>query len=217
MKFTAKKICAVFALTAVMCVPLTVENCESPLTYTTASAVISDSLVGKSGEYNGFSFYVNKNGAEITEYTGNASKVTVPLSVVLKDEEKEITIPVAELKGFAFYNNSSVESVTILDNIKTIKGLTFGFCENLKEIILPKNLTTIEESAFADCGITSITIPESVTYIGKSAFKDCYSLEYASLPKGITQINDEMFSGCKSLKKLPFGKEVKTFGESAFN
>lgn len=217
MKFTAKKICAVFALMAVMCVPLAVENCESPLTYTTASAVISDSLVGKSGEYNGFSFYVNKNGAEITEYTGNASKVTVPSSVVLKYDEKEITIPVAELKEYAFYNNSSVESITILDNIKTIEGLTFGFCENLKEIILPKNLTSIEESAFADCGITSITIPESVTYIGKSAFKDCYSLEYASLPKSITQINDEMFSGCKSLKKLPFGKEVKTIGESAFN
>ena len=50
-------------------------------------------------------------------------------------------------------------------------------CENLRTIILPDSITSIEGNAFHMCGnLTSVTIPSSVTKIGNSAFYRCDNL-----------------------------------------
>lgn len=46
----------------------------------------------------------------------------------------------------------------------------FWGCYKLEEIILPKTLTSIGESAFADCKIKSIVIPKSVVELGREIF-----------------------------------------------
>ena len=53
----------------------------------------------------------------------------------------------------------------------------FAFCSNLKEIIIPNSVTSIETAAFRDCtGLTSVEIPNSVTSIGEDAFSSCTGL-----------------------------------------
>ena len=60
---------------------------------------------------------------------------------------------------------------------------------NVKEIIIPDSISSIEKCAFADCSsLVNIEIPNSVTSIGYEAFLGCNSLtiycEAASKPTG---------------------------------
>ena len=52
-----------------------------------------------------------------------------------------------------------------------------GFGRNLRELIIPDSITTIEEGAFENCtSLKSITIPSGITKIEKAHFKGCTSL-----------------------------------------
>lgn len=56
----------------------------------------------------------------------------------------------------------------------------FSNCNNLTTIVLPSDLTEINDFAFAYCNsLESITIPEGVTSIGKEAFLGCSKLAAA--------------------------------------
>ena len=52
--------------------------------------------------------------------------------------------------------------------------VTFWGCKSLKNVIIPKSVTIIGDSAFYRCeSLTNITIPDSVTQIGYAAFCFC--------------------------------------------
>ena len=77
----------------------------------------------------------------------------------------------------AFYNCTSLTSITIPDSVTTIGTWAFAQCYDLTGLTIPDSVTTIEEWAFEDCSsLTSVTIPDSVTTIGMWAFGWCYSL-----------------------------------------
>jgi hypothetical protein len=72
----------------------------------------------------------------------------------------------------------------------------FLYKSDMKEFIIPDNITSIGYSAFGGCeNLTSITIPNSVTIIGTSAFEGCTSLatvnysgtqaQWSAITKGI--------------------------------
>ena len=55
-----------------------------------------------------------------------------------------------------------------------ISNYAFYDCSSLTSITIPESVTSIDDCAFSGCsGLTSITIPESVTSIGNFAFKNC--------------------------------------------
>ena len=59
------------------------------------------------------------------------------------------------------------------------------FKTKLKSIILPQNVTTIEDGAFKDCSVlTSIVIPNKVTSIGADAFTNCSGLTSITVESG---------------------------------
>ena len=91
----------------------------------------------------------------------------------------DLVIPsdVTEIKNCAFYNCSSLRSVTNPDSVTTIGGDAFSGCSSLTSVTIPDSVTTIGYSAFAYCySLTSVTIPDSVTTIGYDAFWKCSSL-----------------------------------------
>ena len=57
-------------------------------------------------------------------------------------------------------------------------------------------VTSIGQSAFYACSITSVTIPESVTSIGQFTFSDCHSLTSVTIPNSVKSIGSYAFSGC---------------------
>ena len=81
----------------------------------------------------------------------------------------------------------------------------FSFCDGLKSITLPKNLTSIAENAFWECsGLTSITIPSSVSSISHHAFAYCYGLTSLTLSSNITSISKVAFVDCNQLQDVRY-------------
>ena len=77
----------------------------------------------------------------------------------------------AVIGDYAFYNLSSLETITLSEGIKSIGSNAFYNCTGLTAIELPSTLESIGERAFYICdNISSITIPASVTTVGMYAF-----------------------------------------------
>ncbi|MCQ2387293.1 MAG: leucine-rich repeat protein, partial [Clostridia bacterium] len=118
--------------------------------------------------------------------------------------EAEITTA-TKINAYAFYNCSSLTSVTIGNSVTSIGGGAFYDCNSLKSIVIPDSVTSIGYSAFRYCSsLKSIVIPESVTSIGYSAFRGCGSLSSITIGSGVTSIADEAFEGCTALKSVTF-------------
>ena len=82
--------------------------------------------------------------------------------------------------------------------------------------VIPNSVTTIGESAFAKCSLTSITIPNSVTSIGNYAFSGCTGLTDVIIPNSVTSIGYFAFSGCSGLTNITISDNVTCIDNSTF-
>ena len=77
----------------------------------------------------------------------------------------------------AFWNCTSLSSVTIPNSVTSIGNQSFFGCTNLQSINIPSGVTSIGKAAFTRCeSLTSIEIPSDVTEIGTAAFASCSGL-----------------------------------------
>lgn len=117
--------------------------------------------------------------------------------------------PVTGIGDNAF-EDCSLVSIKMSNNIKIIGERAFFLCKSLKSITIPKSVSRIEFSTFNGCySLVSATMPKSVTSIGRSAFSSCYSLTTITIPKNVTSIESGAFEACESLKTIRFGGTVK--------
>lgn len=94
----------------------------------------------------------------------------------------------------------------------------FSGCNSLRKIRLPPSITTLEDSAFAECQIREISIPGSVTLIGEKCFHNCKDLKNVKFesPSSLTQISDHAFYQCTSLSSLTIPPSLQMIGNNAF-
>lgn len=94
-----------------------------------------------------------------------------------------------------------------------ISDYMFYNCKVLVNIMLPKNTTTIEDFAFADCDRLSVlSIPDDVTYFGAQSFRNDISLLRIPMPNGLTFIDDYAFIGCNGITELAIPSNVYHIG-----
>ena len=121
------------------------------------------------------------------------------------------------LGDYALYGCTSLASVVLPDNLRTIGYAALADCTSLQTIALPTGLTAIGDYAMGGSGLTDVVIPEGVRTVGVGAFEGCMSLAGATLPSTMGEIPDEMFFGCGSLTEVRFAEEVPdVWGDYAF-
>ncbi|MCK9536302.1 MAG: leucine-rich repeat protein, partial [Bacilli bacterium] len=122
-----------------------------------------------------------------------------------------------EILSHAFYDCTSLTSITIPEGVTSIGDSAFSLCTSLPSITIPESVTSIGNSAFIGCtSLTSITIPDGVTSIGRGALYNCTSLTSITIPESVTSIGDYAFGYCTSLTNFMIPESVTSIGNSAF-
>ncbi len=180
---------------------------------------------------------------EITDYTGNATDLTVPATIDGKkvtrigswafaycDSITSVAIPdgVTSIESYAF-NFSSITSITIPSSVTRIDDSTFLYCYFLVSITVDKNNAnyTSKDGVLFNKDLTEIIeyptgkeggyiIPDGVTSIGANAFKFCEGLTSINIPDSVKIIFSETFVGCSSLESITIPDSITSIGDRAF-
>ena len=168
---------------------------------------------------------------KIVGYGGDSANVVIP--------DVWNGNPVTEIDSDTFRDNTTVESITIGENVNIIEDYAFEGCTNLTtinfpeedpliigdhvfdgctsltEIEIPENTIEIGEYAFTNSGLQTITLPESIDEIEIGTFEGCSDLVTVVLPEQLTVIKSHAFYSCTSLLNISL-EHVKVIEENAF-
>ena len=137
--------------------------------------------------------------AEVTRGGNYSGSITIPATVTYDG----VAYSVTSIGNYAFYDCSSLTSITIPEGVTSIGYAAFYDCSSLKSITIPKGVTSIGGSAFYGCSsLTAITLPEGVTSIGFNAFRGCTCLTAIVLPQSTRSVGREAFAGCPELTDI---------------
>ena len=151
----------------------------------------------------------DKKTGTVTDCDSSVTKANIPHTI------KGVTV--TSIGDQAFYNCTSLTSVTIPDSVTSIGDRAFRYCISLTSVTIPDSVTSIGEYTFSWCtSLTSATIPDSVTSIGEFAFHNCKSLTSMTIPRSVVSIGYDAFGWCESLTSVTILDGVRSIGNSAF-
>ena len=95
------------------------------------------------------------------------------------------------------------------NTVLSIGDYAFNFQDQLTQVTIPDTVMYIGESAFSDCGLTSVTIPDSVIEIGSYAFRFCDNLTEITIPDTVLVIGQGI------LDSTPFAQDASHYKNNA--
>ena len=105
-----------------------------------------------------------------------------------------------------YLNNELVTDLIIPEGVTTIPLYAFHAID-LKSVIIPSTVTSIGESAFADCKqLSSVSFAENsqLSTISTRAFYYCKALSSITIPSTVVSIGSNVFSSCDALYTVTF-------------
>lgn len=170
----------------------------------------------------------NSHNCSIIEYISSDGNIIVPCNTdcfdgeIISNTYDKIGIikfdrTISKIGEFAFDSCTNLKKIIIPNGVKTIETQAFHNCSNLIEITIPESIEKIDIWAFSDCiSITEITIPPSVNDIGEGVFGGCESLTKIKIPDNIKHIGHWAFIGCTSLTEITIPNSVTEIEDGAF-
>lgn len=127
-----------------------------------------------------------------------------------KSTVTSITLPnsVIEIGEKAFYGCSGLKKATLSDQLKTLGASAFYNCSTLQEVELGTHLNTLSDSAFYGCvALTNITLPNTLKEIQQNAFYGS-GLTSIEIPESVTTLGSNIFSTSNQLESIRIPKSV---------
>ena len=192
---------------------------------------------------------VTSIGERAFEYCNGLTSVTIPSSVTTIDalafvgceNLASVNIQNTFLGSSQFYNCKLLKNVNFGPQVTTIGIAAFGG-SGLKNIVIPAQITTIEDGAFHDCAdLESVTIGNGVKTVGTNdPFTGCAKLldltwdndkinmstlsatlkgqiKSVTFGTNITSIPANALKDCSALKKVTIPENIESIGNSAFS
>ena len=101
--------------------------------------------------------------------------------------------------------DNTAETIVIDNGITIIPAKAFYNCTSLTSITLPEGLTAIGDYAFYGCSaLTEIAIPDTVTSIGSYAFAYCSGMTALELPDSLTTLGDRFLYSSSGVTEITF-------------
>ncbi len=117
-----------------------------------------------------------------------------------------------------FLNGNEVKNLIIPNNITSIHAIAFYGCGGLSSVTIGNDVTSIGERAFEKCdGLSQVTIGNKVTSIGGHAFGECSNLTSLTIGNSVISIGWGSFEYCTSLSSVTIPNSVKTIDSHAFS
>lgn len=109
-----------------------------------------------------------------------------------------------DYKHAPWYNyRKEIQTVLINNNVTCIGRYAFYNCTSMTSVTIPNSVTSIDDYAFYNCSnLASVIIPNNVTSIGRSAFEYCGSLESVVIGSSVTSIGDRSFTNAPVKTKI---------------
>jgi hypothetical protein len=150
-----------------------------------------------------FLAHVDLSGCSIIAYTGTDGT----------KYGSEVAYPANEMPEYSFHKmmseNPAQLSIVLPDNITSIGQFAFAICTGLTSINFPSGLTSIGHSAFYNCSnLNSVILPVGLTTIEGGAFAYCGRLTSVILPASLTSIETYAFRSCTGLREIINQKTV---------
>ncbi|MBQ4071871.1 MAG: leucine-rich repeat protein [Clostridia bacterium] len=118
----------------------------------------------------------------------------------------------------AFYNNSSLESISFPERLAEI-GMEAFYSAVLSEVSFAPNskLGVIGDMAFYRTRLVDVVLPEGIVSIGSNVFSSSYYLESVTFGEGLVTLGDNTFTGCEALVEVYFPASLRTIGKYTFS
>ena len=195
-------------------------------------------------DYPNLTFTSNGDGtARVEAANKSITTAVIPSAVAINGTPHTVT----SIGTSAFYDCTSLASITIPDSVTSIGDWAFSGCGSLTSVTIPDSVTSIGEGAFYGCDalqyttfnngeylgnesnpylvlcdtettdFTSFTISDNCKLICYYTFQFCSSLESITIPEGVTSIGDLAFDGCSSLTSIEIPNSVTNICYYAFS
>lgn len=108
------------------------------------------------------------------------------------------------IRSTVFRYAKSMESISIPGNLDIQSTYSFGDCNSLKGLVIPKiaGSTAPGYICYDDYSLRYAAIDNSVKSLGQNIFYNCYALRNFSMPVDLISIGSYMFYYCNSLNDI---------------
>ena len=178
-----------------------------------------DDYQDKFSNEDGYVIYTNGTEKVLVGYTGTETDLVLPSGITA-------------INKYAFYQDTSITSVTLPASVTSIGSSAFSGCSNLKKVYIT-DLTAWCNIAFGNGSsnplyngaelylnnelVTELVIPENVTEIKKYAFYGYENLTCVVIPASVTSIGNSAFYGCYKLAEVVNKSTRITVGNDSKN
>lgn len=120
------------------------------------------------------------------------------------------------LQPYAFAG-ANIEKLTLTRYMQSVSSSCFANCKNLKEVVIPDNITIINSQAFSGSALETLSLHSDLKFLGTHAFASCENLGTVELLfTSSCLVEDNIFYDCTNLSSISFSNTLDTIYEYMF-